>query len=145
MPRTAKTAAKAPAKSSPAPSTPVEDPLADLREDEPDARYPEDGQNGPQEGPGDPEGADPLATLVGEACGAVSVCWDPAPEGVFQSEAAAAVVDDLLDAIRPMLEVQALTADEAVERWHRDTVAVGFLHKGGRCGCRYVAQVILGA
>lgn len=130
---------------SPAPSTPVEDPLADLREDSEryaDQQTPQEGPQGAQETPG---GEDPLSTLVGEACGAVSMCWDPTPEGEFQGEAASAIVDDLLDAIRPMLEVQALTADEAVERWHRDTVAVGFLHKGGRCGCAYVARVILGA
>lgn len=129
------------------PSTPVEDPLADLRED-PD-RYPEegaqDGQDGPQGAQQAPGEGDPLSALVGEACGAVSMCWEPTPEGEFMSEAASAIVDDLLDAIRPMLEVQALDADEAVERWHKDTVAVGFLHKGGRCGCAYVARVILGA
>lgn len=140
MPRTAKKAV------SPAPSTPVDDPLADLREDADRYADQQTPQEGPQgEGDGGPEGHDPLATVVGEACGAVSMCWDPTPEGEFQSEAASAIVDDLLDAIRPMLEVQALDADEAVERWHRDTVAVGFLHKGGRCGCRYVARVILGA
>jgi hypothetical protein len=125
----------------------VEDPLADLRED--GDRYPADapqeGQDGPQGAQEAPGEGDPLAALVGEACGAVSVCWMPTPEGVFQSEAASAIVDDLLDAIRPMLEVQALDADEAVERWHKDTVAIGFLHKGGRCGCAYVARVILGA
>ena len=142
MPRAAKKAA------APQPAPTPEDPLADLRED--DTRYPEqegpqEGQNGAQEGQEQDAGADPLATLVGEACGAVSMCWDPTPEGVFQGEAASAIVDDLLDAIRPMLEVQALDADEAVERWHADTVAVGFLHKGGRCGCAYIARVILGA
>lgn len=130
---------------SPAPSTPVEDPLADLRDG--DERYPaQEGPQGAQEGPQAPGEADPLSTLVGEACGAVSVCWDPTPEGVFQSEAASAIVDDLLDAIRPMVApAQDLTADAAVEAWHANTVALGFLHKGGRCGCRYVAQVILGA
>lgn len=137
---------RAAAKKAPATPEAAPDPLADLRE--PDAaRYPEQGQGGPQgpqEGPEAPGEGDPLATLVGEACGAVSVCWDPTPEGVFQSEAASAIVDDLLDAIRPHM-VQATTADEAVERWHADTVAVGFLHKGGRCGCAYLARVVLGA
>jgi hypothetical protein len=144
MPR--KPAAKKAAASRPSTtSSPgVEDPLADLREDD-GARYPEEGQEGAQEGLGAPEGDSPLATLVGEAMGAVSVCWEPAPEGVFMSEAASAIVDDLLEAIQPMLEVQALDADEAVARWHKDTVAVGFLHKGGRCGCAYLARVILGA
>lgn len=126
----------------PTPAAPVADPLADLRD--PDARYPEEAQGEGQEAPGDPEGNAPLATLVGEAAGAVSMCWDPTPTGEFMSEAASAIVDDLLDAIQPHL-VQALDADEAVERWHADTVAVGFLHKGGRCGCAYLARVILGA
>lgn len=118
------------------------DPLADLREDS--ERYPEEAQGGVQEAPGDPEGQSPLATLVGEACGAVSMCWDPTPEGVFQSEAASAIVDDLLEAIQPMLQVEAQTAEEVMERWHANTVAVGFLHKGGRCGCRYLAQIVVG-
>lgn len=137
-----RTAKKAP---SPAPSTPVEDPLADLRE--PDERYPDpEGPGEPDDETPDPEPTDPLATVVGEACGAVSMCWDPTPEGVFQSEAASAIVDDLLEAIRPMVApAQDLTWEAAVETWHEDTVAVGFLHKGGRCGCRYIAQRILGA
>lgn len=132
------------AASSPAPSTPVEDPLADLREDEPAARYPEDGQNGTQEGPEAPGEADPLATLLGEAVGRASMCWDPTPEGVFHSESASAIVDDLLDALRPMA-APAVDVDEVVERWHENTVALGFLHKGGRCGCRYIAQAGFGA
>lgn len=130
------------AKPTPPPAAPA-DPLADLRD--PDARYPEEATQGAQEGPVDPEGTNPLSTLVGEACGAVSMCWEPTPEGVFMSEAASAIVDDLLDAIKPMLQVEAQTADEVVERWHANTVAVGFLHKGGRCGCRYLAQIVVGA
>lgn len=137
MPRstTAKKAAATP---------PPADPLADLREDD-DARYPEDGQEGPQEGPAAPGEGDPLRTVLGEALGAASMCWDPAPEGVFQPEQASAILDDLVGAIAQAQPVQAMTADEAVTRWHANTVAVGFLHKGGRCGCRYLAQVILGA
>jgi hypothetical protein len=135
MPRAA--AAKAPA-AEPA------DPLADLREE--GDRYGTPGaQEGAQDGPPAPGEGDPLATLLGEAVGAASVCWEPKPEGVFQPEQASAIVDDLLASLRPMLDVQATDADAAVERWHADTVAVGFLHKGGRCGCAYLARVILGA
>lgn len=134
------------AKNNPAPPpTPDSaDPLADLRED--GDRYPDDApqeaQESPQEAQGASGGSDPLATLIGEACGRVSMCWDPTPEGVFQSEAASAIVEDLVEAVRPMLEVQATGVQEAVERWHADTVAMGFLHKGGRCGCHYIARVI---
>ena len=131
----------------PAPSTTsspgVEDPLADLREDD-TARYPQEGQEGAQEGPEAPGEGDPLSTLVGEAMGAVSVCWDPTPTGVFMSEAASAIVDDLLDAIRPSV-TPPVDVDGVVERWHENTVALGFLHKGGRCGCRYIAQAGFGA
>lgn len=141
MPRTSKTAQSKP--------TPA-DPLADLREDDTE-RYPEQGQagqEGPQEGPGNPERPEGLSALVGEAVGAASVCWDPKPEGVFQSEEASAIVDALLTDLQPMLNpepVQAITVQEAVDRWHANTVALGFLHKGGRCGCTYLAQIVLGA
>lgn len=136
--RTGKTAAQE------AQAASVEDPLADLRED--DDRYPaQETPQGGQDGPGeDPEG-DPLRTVLGEALGAASMCWDPVPEGVFQPEQASEVLEDLVEALKPLQSVQATSTDEAVKRWHADTVAMGFLHKGGRCGCRYIAQVILGA
>lgn len=127
-----------------APPAPTEDPLADLREDDA-ARYPQEGQEGAQEGPEAPGEGDPLATLVYEALGTASVCWDPKPEGVFQSEQAEAVGKALLADLQPHLVTDAPSVDDAVTRWHADTVAVGFLHKGGRCGCAYLARVILGA
>lgn len=34
---------------------------------------------------------------------------------------------------------------EAVVAFHADTTAVGFLHKGGTCGCHYIAGVVLQA
>jgi hypothetical protein len=38
---------------------------------------------------------------------------------------------------------------EIVAAFHKDTVATGMLHKGGTCGCRYLAalclQIVLGA
>lgn len=136
MPRATKAAAAKPAPA---------DPLADLREDDA-ARYPQEGQGGPQEGPEAPGEGDPLRTVLGEALGAASMCWDPVPEGVFQPEQASEILEELVTSLAPHLgTVQATTAEDAVNRWHADTVAVGFLHKGGRCGCRYIAQVILGA
>lgn len=46
--------------------------------------------------------------------------------------------------VRPM--VTAATQEdlvaEVVVAWHNDTVATGFLHKGG-CGCRYLARLAL--
>jgi hypothetical protein len=35
--------------------------------------------------------------------------------------------------------------DLAVVAMHADTTTLGFLHKGGRCGCHYIAGVILHA
>lgn len=34
---------------------------------------------------------------------------------------------------------------EVIAGWHADTVALGFLHKGGNCGCRYLAGIALSA
>lgn len=119
------------------------DPLADLRDPDDATRYPAETT---QEPAGATEGAEephPLAQLLGEAVGAASMCWDPEPAGVFASERAAAIVDDLVAALN-QAPTEAADPDEAVERWHRDTVAVGFLHKGGRCGCNYLARVVLG-
>lgn len=131
------------AKKAAPPEPTQEDPLADLREDDA-ARYPQEGQEGPQKPSEVPGDSDPLQTVLAEALGAASMCWDPAPEGVYQPEQATAILTDLVEAVRPWT-VQATDPDAAVERWHADTVAVGFLHKGGRCGCAYLARVILGA
>lgn len=35
--------------------------------------------------------------------------------------------------------------ERAIAAWHADTVALGFLHKGGRCGCHYLSGVALTA
>lgn len=118
------------------------DPLADLRDNQ--ERYPE--QDTPPTPP-PPGEDDPLRTVLGEALGAASMCWEPIPEGVFQSEQASLVLDDLLEGLAGLLRapVEEGEADALVERWHADTVALGFLHKGGRCGCRYIATIALGA
>jgi hypothetical protein len=46
--------------------------------------------------------------------------------------------------VRPMVTqtTQDEMAAEVVVAWHADTVATGFLHKGG-CGCRYLARLAL--
>lgn len=142
MPRAAKKAA------APAP-VPSADPLADLRE--PDDRYPADAPEGPQEGQGAPPGSagdqedpDPLVTLLtGLQAAAMGIMGEPTKEDL---EMAQALATEAAAELAPMLApVAVMDADEAVARWHADTVAVGFLHKGGRCGCAYIARVILGA
>jgi hypothetical protein len=32
---------------------------------------------------------------------------------------------------------------EVVDRWHGDRIAVKYAHKGGSCGCRYLADLAL--
>lgn len=32
---------------------------------------------------------------------------------------------------------------EIVAAWHADTTAHGFVHRGGQCGCRYLADLAL--
>ena len=39
---------------------------------------------------------DELAILIGEGMGSVSMCWDPAPTGVFQSTMASQIVDEIM-------------------------------------------------
>lgn len=132
---------------SPAPSTTVEDPLADLRED-PERYADQQAPQGPAGAPDGPEAGqedpDPLVTLLyALQTAAMGIMGEPTQEDLDMARALATeAAVDLAPALAP---VAALEADEAVERWHRDTVAVGFLHKGGRCGCAYVARVILGA
>lgn len=126
---------------------PAEDPLADLREDDA-TRYPQETPGDTQDGPEAPGEGDPLAVLLLERLeAAMAIPLDP--DGVITPEArqmATALAAETAIDLAPMLgSVQATSADEAVERWHADTVAIGFLHKGGRCGCAYIARVILGA
>lgn len=30
-----------------------------------------------------------------------------------------------------------------IAAWHADTVVTGFMHRGGQCGCRYIANLAL--
>lgn len=129
------------------PKPPPADPLADLREDDA-ARYPEEGQGSPQDAPTGPGEGDPLQALLLERLeAAMAIPLDP--DGLISGEArdmATALAVETAADLAPFLgSVQVNDADEAVERWHNDTVALGFLHKGGRCGCPYIARVILGA
>lgn len=121
------------------------DPLADLREPETDAsRYPmETDATRETAEPGD----DTLETMVFEALGAASACWETLDgAGEFQSEAAEAIGHDLVSAIRGMVTLvteddQQAQVDRMIVAWHDNTIALGFLHKGGRCGCHYLAKI----
>lgn len=42
-------------------------------------------------------------------------------------------------------ETQAHSRATIMAAWHADTVALGFLHKGGTCGCHYLAGVAVTA
>lgn len=48
--------------------------------------------------------------------------------------------------VRPMVseDLHAAMVAEAIATWHADRVSLGFLHSGGRCGCRYLARKMLG-
>jgi hypothetical protein len=41
--------------------------------------------------------AESASELLGQLAGAVSLCWEPRPTGVFDSAAASGFVDDALD------------------------------------------------
>lgn len=47
--------------------------------------------------------------------------------------------------VRPMVSQETHDAmlAEVIVAWHADPTALGFLHKAGRCGCRYLARVAL--
>lgn len=130
----------------------VEDPLADLRQDE--------GDTGP--GAPDPLQAtrddllkfelrgdepDPLAAVVGQAVGAASMAWEnPAGAGVFDDARASLVVDSLLAVLRGTQtlvgpEDQANARAVIIAAWHEDRTSLGFLHKGGVCGCHFLANI----
>ena len=59
---------------------------------------------------------------------------EPDPETEAEHSAPLATVQDRADAVAVMIAA-----------WHADTVATGFLHRGGRCGCRYIATRALDA
>jgi hypothetical protein len=45
----------------------------------------------------------PVHEAIGQAIGAASMCWDPLPTGVFQSELALKISDELLDLLKKKL------------------------------------------
>lgn len=61
---------------------------------------------------------DEVKRIVGEACGAVSLCWEPRPEGVFDSVSAAAFVAEAVNQIM-VLPSKGMTIPEYqhVHRW----------------------------
>lgn len=62
-----------------------------------------------------------LSGAIGEALGYASMCWDTVPTGVFDSEAALAVVDELrtaiLTAIRRAVNEQGIDARSETSDW----------------------------
>jgi 2'-5' RNA ligase len=77
-------------------------PVGDLS---PETAYPAGEQPSSQSGApstmkGRPLVASDLETTVGEAIGEASMCWDPIPEGAFDSSHASDIIVTLLDAIR---------------------------------------------
>jgi hypothetical protein len=54
-----------------------------------------------------------VARVVGECAGAVSMCWEPRPDGVFDSTQAATYVDGAVARLMSVLESEnARRADE---------------------------------
>ncbi len=46
-----------------------------------------------------------VGRIVGECAGAVSMCWEPRPEGVFDSSPAAKYVDEAVAEILRLYEI----------------------------------------
>lgn len=119
---------------------PPPDPLAALRE--PDAAgTPPPVVAEPGEGTG--EGADqahPLDTLVRATFLAVTNAGSDA-EVMEHADAFLAI----LAAAQPLAEPVARedSVSVVIAAWHADTTALGFLHKGGVCGCNYLARAAL--
>ena len=83
----------------------------------------------------EPTQDDPLADLRSddETPGALLDNPDADPENPEAVEVRPLVTQDTQDEM----------VTEVMTVWHADTVALGFLHKGGACGCRYLAKVAL--
>jgi hypothetical protein len=95
----------------------------------------------------DPDTDDPLAAIVHQAVGAASVCWEkPQGAGVFDDVKARDVADSLLYVLRSTQilagpDDQEVAVAVLIAAWHADPTALGFLHKGGVCGCHYLANL----
>lgn len=75
--------------------------------------------------------ADPLASL--------REAWGQDTGAVVTATPVRAVSVGLLET----QEEQDALRSEIIVAWHADTVAMGFLHTGGQCGCRYLAGLAL--
>lgn len=107
------------------------DPLADLRDDADADRYPDAEPTPP------PSVVEQVADALTEA---VRTAAAPLVD-------AGAPIEDVLDAATQAARTfVAPVPDHAslVALWHADEVALGFLHRGGRCGCDYIARTGLG-
>lgn len=124
-------------------SKPAADPLADLRQAE-EHRYPD-----PAEGT-TPDKSTPsqVADALTEAVRAAVIAHAD-PDGIAAEERPVdlAIVQEFADVATeaarkfaaPPPDVQSV-----IERLHGDSVALGFLHGGGVCGCRYIVKVGIG-
>lgn len=85
-----------------------------------------------------PQSTDPLADLRDGTSPQIGA-------GAAEPPAAAQLPEVLevdVAVIRPMVsqEVWDDMVVEMVTAWHTDPTSQGFLHGGGQCGCRYIAQ-----
>lgn len=78
---------------------------------------------------------DPLAHLRAPESAAVGTPPETAPQPVedLEEEEALARPQEWHDAAVPAI----------VDRWHGDRVAQSYAHRGGTCGCRYLASMAL--
>lgn len=123
-------------------TTPNADPLADLRDTDAD-RYP--GTEGTTPDASTPaQVADALTQAVRAA---VIAHADPHGVAAEQSPVDLGVVQEFADIAAEAARQFAAPPPEVsliIERWHADEVALGFLHGGGLCGCRYIATAAFG-
>lgn len=68
--------------------------------------------------------------------------WGADDEPTTQPEATEPEGDDEGE-VRPLISrsLQDEAARRAVVAWHNDPVAQGFIHRGGTCGCQYLARL----
>ncbi len=48
--------------------------------------------------------SDELKTFIGEKMGEVTMCWEPIPSGVFKSERASKILEEIYQAIEKELK-----------------------------------------
>ena len=80
--------------------------------------------------PPPPSLRDEVAAEIGQVCGAVSMCWDPRPTGLFESTIAGDLTDEATDAVlavvRRHVEAMDVWADDDVrgDQWNHARDAV---------------------